>query len=112
MLRRSLPARLTVEQTAWVLNCQVHDIPGLIAAKLLKPLGNPPPNGTKFFAASDIEELAKDRSFLAKMSNTINHHWQKKNAAKKRRSLLDGNGAPQSSTDLETMQQPPAQAAA
>ncbi len=38
MLLGQLPARLTAEQAAWVLNCQVHDIPALVAAKLLKPL--------------------------------------------------------------------------
>ena len=43
-----MPARLTAEQTAWVLNCGSHDIPPLIAARLLKPLGNPPANGIKF----------------------------------------------------------------
>ena len=43
-----LPARLTVEQAAWVLNCQPHDVPVLIAARFVKPLGNPPPNGIKF----------------------------------------------------------------
>lgn len=40
-----LPARLTVEQTAWMLNCQPHDVPVLVAARLIKPLGNPPANG-------------------------------------------------------------------
>jgi hypothetical protein len=25
-----------------VLNCQPHDVPILVAARLLKPLGNPP----------------------------------------------------------------------
>jgi hypothetical protein len=38
-----LPARLTAEQTAWVLGCQPHDVPILMAARLLKPLGHPPP---------------------------------------------------------------------
>jgi hypothetical protein len=57
-----LPARLTAEQAAWVLNCQVHDMPILVATRLLKPLGNPPANGIKFFAASDVLELAKDRN--------------------------------------------------
>jgi hypothetical protein len=33
----SLPTRLTVEQAAWVLNCQPHDVPVLIASRLLKP---------------------------------------------------------------------------
>ena len=30
-------------------------------------------------------ELAKDRNWLAKMSNAICEHWQKKNAGKKNR---------------------------
>ena len=59
ILHGQLPARLTVEQAAWVLNCQTHDIPILVAARLLKPLGNPPPNGVKFFAASDVLESTK-----------------------------------------------------
>jgi hypothetical protein len=93
MLAGQLPARLTVEQTAWLLNCQTHDIPGLMAARLLKPLGNPPPNGTKFFATGDIIELTRDRAWLAKMSNAITHYWQMKNAGRRRRLPgMPGNG--------------------
>src|SRR5688500_1421268 len=77
------PARLTVEQTAWVLNCQVHDIPVLVAARLLRPLGNPPPNGIKYFSTAEVLELTKDRSWLAKITNTVCRHWQQKNARKK-----------------------------
>lgn len=84
-----LPARLTVEQAAWVLNCQTHDVPILVAHKLLKPLGNPPPNGIKFFSAADVLESVKDRSWLAKMTNTINQHWRNQNARRKNRSLAD-----------------------
>ena len=29
-----LPARLTVEQASWVLNCQPHDTPILVTARL------------------------------------------------------------------------------
>src|ERR1017187_9083610 len=76
-----LPARLTAEQAAWVLNCQVHDILALIAAKLLKPLGNPPANGVKYFATADLLEQIKDRKWLVRVSATISQHWQKKNAA-------------------------------
>jgi len=65
-----------------VLNCQSHDVPILVASRLLKPLGNPAPNGIKFFASVDIFEVLKDRSWLAKMTNTINQHWYKKNARK------------------------------
>src|ERR1035437_9095221 len=78
-----LPARLTAEQAAWVLNCQPHDVPALVAAKLLKPLGNPPANGIKFFATADLLELVKDRNWLGRVSATIYQHWQHKNARKK-----------------------------
>ena len=78
-----LPARLTAEQTAWVLNCQPHDVPVLVAARLLKPLGNPQPHSVKYFAALEVLELAKDRPWLARMTNAINQHWQRKNATKK-----------------------------
>jgi hypothetical protein len=77
------PARLTVEQTAWVLNCQPHDVPILVSARLLRPLGNPPPNGIKYFATADVLDAAKDRSWLAKITNTVSLHWQKKNARKR-----------------------------
>lgn len=77
------PARLTVEQAAWMLGCQPHDVPILVASRLLKPLGNPPPNGIKFFATLEVLELTKDRSWLARITNTVNQHWQKKNARRK-----------------------------
>src|ERR1700722_1811060 len=78
-----LPLRLNAEQTGWVLNCQPHDIPALIHSRLLKPLGNPSPNGTKYFATADILELAKDRPWLVKMTTAINQHWQKQNGKKR-----------------------------
>jgi hypothetical protein len=77
-----LPLRLTAEQAGWVLNCQAHDIPALISARLLKPLGNPAQNGAKYFATADVLETAKDRSWLVKATNTICQHWQKQNAKK------------------------------
>jgi hypothetical protein len=80
-----LPARLTAEQAAWVLNCQPHDVPVLVAGRLLKPLGNPAPNGIKFFATSELLELVKDRAWLVKMTNAVNQHWQRNNASKKGR---------------------------
>jgi hypothetical protein len=84
-----LPARLTAEQAAWVLNCQVHDIPALVAARLLKPLGNPPPNGIKFFGTVDLLELTKDRAWLVKMTNAVNQHWHRQNAKRKGRSEIN-----------------------
>jgi len=82
-----LPARLTAEQTAWVLNCQPHDVPVLVAAHLLKPLGNPPPNSVKYFATADVLAWMADRAWLAKVTNAVSQFWQKKNAHKKGRPL-------------------------
>ena len=81
-----LPARLTAEQAGWVLNCQAHDIPALVTARLLKPLGNPAQNSTKFFATADVLEISKDRAWLVKVTNTISQHWQHQNARKKNHS--------------------------
>jgi hypothetical protein len=77
-----LPARLTAEQAAWVLNCQAHDVPVLVVARLLKPLGNPQPNSVKYFATGEVLELAKDRAWLAKVTNAVSQHWKKKNLHK------------------------------
>ena len=87
-----LPARLTAEQTAWVLNCQGHDIPILVAARLLKPLGNPPPNGIKFFGTADLLESTKDRAWLVKVTNAVNQHWHRQNARKKGRPAVSSQG--------------------
>ena len=83
-LAGQLPARLTAEQAAWVLNCQAHDVPILVATRLLKPLGNPPPNSVKYFATLEILEQAKDRAWLARVTSALNQHWQNKNAAKRK----------------------------
>jgi hypothetical protein len=74
--------RLTAEQVAWFLNCQTHDVPILVAARLLKPLGNPAANGIKFFAAVELLEESKDRAWLVKVTNAVNHHWRKNNSSK------------------------------
>jgi hypothetical protein len=79
------PARLTAEQVAWVLNCQKSDVPILVAVRLLKPLGNPPPHSVKYYAASELLEQVEDQAWLAKVTNALNQHWQKRNANKKNR---------------------------
>ena len=83
-----VPARLTAEQAAWVLNCQAHDVPILVSARLLKRLGNAPPNSVKYFAAPELLELVKDRAWLARVTNTLNEHWRRRNAGRKG---LDGS---------------------
>jgi len=50
----------------------------LVVARLLKTLGNPQPNSVKHFASVEVLELTKERGWLAKMTNTLNLHWQQK----------------------------------
>lgn len=57
-------------------------MPALIHARLIKPLGNPSQNSTKYFATADLLEIAKDRTWLVKMTLAINQHWQRQNARK------------------------------
>jgi hypothetical protein len=89
MLLGQPPARLTAEQAAWVLNCQAYDVAILVMARLLKPLGSPAANSVKFFATADILELSKDRTWLAKLTNTIGQHWREKNCRKKEHLILN-----------------------
>lgn len=91
------PARFTAEQAAWALNCQPHDIPVLVAERLLKPLGNPQANGTKYFSAVEVRELARDRAWLARMTNAIYERWRQGNLRKgngARRTLIHPNESP------------------
>jgi hypothetical protein len=48
----------------------------------------PASHSVKFFASSKLLEQVKDRTWLAKVTNALNQHWQKRNAAKKN-SLAD-----------------------
>jgi len=78
-----LPVLLTAEQVAWFLNCQTHDVPILVAARLLKPLGSPAANAIKFYSTAEPMEQVRDRDWVVKVTNAVNHHWQKHNASKK-----------------------------
>ena len=78
MLHR-LPARLDAAQTAALLGFQPHDIPVLTRLGLLKPLGRPAPNSTRYFAATYIEGLREDTEWLDKATRAIGRHWQQKN---------------------------------
>jgi hypothetical protein len=73
------PLRLTVEQMGWMLNCTDQDVRILVAAKLIKPLGNPAPNAQKYFATFEILELTNNRSWLEKATSAIYRHWLNKN---------------------------------
>ncbi|MGA2544150.1 MAG: hypothetical protein ABSG78_21585 [Verrucomicrobiota bacterium] len=97
------PARLTGEQAAWVLGCQPHDVPVLVAARLLRPLGNPTASSVKYFSRLEIMGLAQDRSWLARVTNAVNQHWQTRNAHKKNRSVNGSQNGPSRLLDVPTV---------
>jgi hypothetical protein len=76
------PARLNATQAAWFLGFEPHEIPILVTANLLRPLGHPPRNGTKFFATEVLEQLRRDEKWLARASDAICSYWRKQNARK------------------------------
>ena len=82
MLRR-LPARLTLEQAADDMGFNPGDVPILVVAKLLKPLGHPAPNGQKYFSSAELDRLRNDAEWLGRASGALIRHWRKRNALRK-----------------------------
>jgi hypothetical protein len=73
------PGRLTTEETAWYLGFSPHDIPVLVKHKLLKPLGSPPQNATRYFSGPDLEKARTNSKWLDRASFTLIRHWRRKN---------------------------------
>ncbi len=76
----TLPARLNSEEAAYFLGFKPHDIPLLMKAGLLKPLGRPMPNGDKYFATVTLTELQQDVQWLSRATSAVCQHWKEKNA--------------------------------
>jgi hypothetical protein len=74
-----VPARLAATQAAWFLGFEPHEIPMLVATGLLKPLGHPARNGTKFFATETLEQFRRDEKWLARASDAIANYWRERN---------------------------------
>ncbi len=72
-------ARLKPEEAAKLIGCAAHDIPILIRAGLLKPLGRVQPNAVKYFSKRKVSELCEDDNWLAKVTDVIARHWRVKN---------------------------------
>jgi hypothetical protein len=77
-----VPARLTATQSAWFLGFKPEEIPILVSAGLLKPLGHPPRNSTKHFATETLEQFRRDEKWLARASDAICAYWRQSNARK------------------------------
>ena len=74
-----LPGRLNSPQTAALLGMSAHDIPVLIRKKLLKPLGRPSQQASKYFGAVEIEKLTSDSVWLGKATQALYDHWKDRN---------------------------------
>jgi hypothetical protein len=79
---RRLPARLNSEQAALLLGFHEHDLAPLIAAGLLKPLGNPASNSPKYFPSVVVEALAQDERWLDRATRALAKYWSEKNSRK------------------------------
>lgn len=74
-----IPARLDSQESAWFLGFGLHDIPILVKAGLLKPLGHPPPNGVRYFSSSVLALFREDSQWLSRATDAIAKHWKSKN---------------------------------
>jgi hypothetical protein len=88
-----LPGRLNTSEVAVLLGFQEHDVPVLIAAKLLTPLGKPAPNAPKYFAAVDILSATQDRDWLSQATRLLSRYWSEKNTRKGRSSVETSTAA-------------------
>jgi len=79
LMTRRLPGRLTVAEAAVVLGFEDHDLPVLVARGLIKPLGKPVQNASKYFSAESILQLSRDPDWLDRATATLAKHWRSKN---------------------------------
>ena len=76
---RTFPARLSVEQAAYLLNLAEHEVPLFVAKGFLRPLGKPQPNSTKWYALTEVMRLHRDEKLLARATDAVRAHWRMKN---------------------------------
>ncbi len=76
---RDKPCRITRQEAAWTLGLQESDIAILVRGRALKPLGNPAPNGEKFFSYHQLAELGKDQAWLDRATKMISQYHRQRN---------------------------------
>jgi len=83
---KTYPARLYAEQAATYLGFKPHDVPVLIAAGLLKPLGGScAAQMIKYFATAELEKLRRNTQWLSRATDAVRRHWERKNARRRKR---------------------------
>ncbi len=78
-----IPVRLDATRTAWFLGFDPHEVPVLVGSGLLKPLGHPARNSTKFFATETLEQFRRDEKWLARVREL--RRWTQQQFARKLR---------------------------
>jgi hypothetical protein len=79
------PVFLTKEKVAEALGIATHNIPVLMRAGLLKPLGHPGRYCVKHFSRDALAEKFASPEWLDKVMAAIHRHWRNKNARKRAR---------------------------
>lgn len=78
--------RIDAAEAAKLLGFAKHDIPILIRAGMLVPLGKPAKSAPKYFATAQILGLVKNRGFLDAATKAVQDYWRAKNFRKKQKS--------------------------
>jgi hypothetical protein len=76
-------AYMTKEKVAKALDIGTHNIPVLVRAGLLKPLGHPQRYCVKRFSRAQLARNLADETWLDKAAAAIHRHWRIKNARKR-----------------------------
>lgn len=90
------PAVLTLLEACWLLGLALHQGRILVHVGMLAPLGKRHRRKAKVFATTYILGLAQDQDWLTKAKDDLSRHWEKYNAARKRKLRV----APQSNNPL------------
>jgi hypothetical protein len=80
MAARGWAARMHAAEVAEHLGFAEHDIPVLVSSRLLKPLGKPAANSTKWFSTVEIIHHSQDILWLDKATKRIGEYWKQKQA--------------------------------
>jgi hypothetical protein len=79
LLQQGHSARVRADQAAKILGFRSDELTVLMNRKLLKPLGQPAQNGTKWFSTLELLEKFEDRPWLHNASMTVARDRQMKN---------------------------------
>ena len=79
------PVVMTKEKVADAMGVPTHNIPPLVRAGLLKPLGHPGRYCVKHFSRDALAEKFASQEWLEKVMAAIHRHWRNKNARKRTR---------------------------